>query len=98
MELFFVTVIGACLGGILRYVLPRRETYGALLLPAVGAAATAIVWVALVWIGLRFDGTWIWVASIGAGVLASIATALILPRRRAEEDGRKLAQLAGGKA
>ena len=98
MELFFVTIIGACLGAIVRYALPKRDTYGALLLPAVGAAVTAIVWVALVWVGLTFDGTWIWVASIGAGVLASLLTAILLPRRRAETDARMLAELSGGRA
>ncbi len=98
MELFFVTIIGACVGAIVRYILPKRDTYGVLLLPAVGAAVTAIVWVALVWVGLTFDGTWIWVASIGAGVIAAFATALVLPRKRIESDARKLAELSGGRA
>jgi hypothetical protein len=98
VELLFVTVIGAGLGALVRYLLPGRGTYGALLLPAVAAAATAIVWVALVWAGWTFDGTWIWVASLGAGVIASFVTALVLPRRRTDADAAKLAQLSGGKA
>jgi hypothetical protein len=98
MELLFVTVIGAGIGGLIRYVLPQRRTYGVLLLPAVSAAATAIVWVGLVWLGWTFDGTWIWVASLGAGGLAALATALLLPRRRVEHDARTLVQLSGGKA
>lgn len=98
MELLFVTVIGAGFGAILRYVLPQRSTYGALLLPAISAAVTAVVWVALLWIGLTFDGTWIWVASLGAGALAALAVALLLPKRRIEADARKLNQLAGIKA
>jgi len=94
MELLFVTVIGAAIGAVFRYILPRRNTYGALLLPAVAAAAAAVVWVALLW-GLRlsFDGTWIWVASLSAALLASIATAVLLPRSRTEHDARRLIEL-----
>ena len=99
MELLFVTVIGAGIGAILRYVLPERGTYGALLLPAVSAAAAAVVWVGLLW-GLRwtFDGTWIWVASLAAAVATGLVVALVLPRRREEHDARLLAELSGGKA
>jgi hypothetical protein len=98
MELLFVTVIGAGIGGLVRYILPQRGTYGVLLLPAVAAAATAIVWVALVWLGFTFDGAWIWVVSLLAGGLAALATALVLPRRRVSNDARRLTELSGGKA
>jgi hypothetical protein len=94
MELLFVTVIGACLGAIVRYMLPKRATYGAFLVPAASAAVTATVWVALLWAGLTFDGTWIWVASIAAGAIAGIVIALVLPRKRIESDDAKLARLA----
>ncbi len=73
-------------------------TYGILLLPAVSGAVTAAVWAGLLWIGWKFDGTWIWVASLGAGFLAALATALVLPRRRIAEDARKLNELSGGLA
>ena len=52
MELAYVTVIGAALGALARYALPGRRTYGAFLLPALAAAVTSAVWVALVWLGL----------------------------------------------
>jgi hypothetical protein len=94
MELLFVVVIGACIGAIARYTLPKRGTYGAFLIPAASAAVTATVWVALLWAGLTFDGTWIWVASIGAGAIASLAIALALPRKRIGSDAARLAQLA----
>ena len=96
MELLFVVVIAIGIGGVLRYVLPSRSTYGILLLPAVSGAATAIVWAALLWLGWTFDGTWIWVASLGAGFAAALATALILPRRRVAHDARRLNELSGG--
>lgn len=98
MELLFVTVIAAGIGLAFRYLLPQHGTYGVLLLPAVAAAATAVVWVALLWIGLTFDGTWIWVASLGAAVVASIATALLLPRRRVHSDEALFARLSSTKA
>ncbi|MBC7591005.1 MAG: hypothetical protein H7226_08180 [Salinibacterium sp.] len=96
MELLFVTVIGACIGAIVRYSLPKRGIYGAFLLPAAAAAVTAVVWVALLWVGLTFDGTWIWVASIGTGAVTALVIALTLPRRRIQSDAAKLAQLVRG--
>ena len=98
MELLFVTVIGTVLGAMFHFTLPRRRTYGGLLLPAISAAATSVVWVVLLWIGLKFDGTWIWVASLGAGIIASLAVAIVLPRRRIEHDAKLLTRLSGGKA
>ena len=59
MELLFVTVIGAALALGVRYAVPGRETHGLLLVPAIGAAATAATWVLLVWLGFTFDGGWI---------------------------------------
>jgi hypothetical protein len=97
MELLFVIVIAAGMGTVLRYVLPSRGTYGLFLLPAIAAAVTAIVWVALLWLGWTFDGTWIWVASLGAGFAAALATGIALPRLRAASDERKLSELAGAR-
>ncbi|MGV8876503.1 MAG: hypothetical protein ACOH1K_03210 [Rhodoglobus sp.] len=94
MELLIVTVIGASLAAILRYLLPARGMYGSALLPAIGASVTATVWVALVWLGLTFDGTWIWVASLVAGGGAALATALLLPRHRETADARSFTELA----
>lgn len=98
MELLFVIVIAAAIGLIIRYLVAQRGTYGVLLLPAIAAAAASIVWVALLWVGLTFDGTWIWVASLTASGIAALVVALVLPRRRIESDARLLAQLSGGKA
>lgn len=98
MELLFVIVIGAGIGLLARYVFPQRGTYGVLLVPAIAAAATAIVWVALLWAGLTFDGTWIWVASLAAAVTVSLVTVLVLPRRRNESDARMLETLSAARA
>jgi hypothetical protein len=98
MELLFVTVIAAGIGAIVRYAVPSRGAYGLFLLPALAAAVTAIVWVALVWSGFTFDGGWIWAISLVAGGLAALLTAVLLPRQRKTADARLLTQLSGGKA
>ncbi len=98
MELLFVTVLGASFGTIFRYALPKRGTYGVFLLPALGAATAAIVWVALLWMGLTFDGTWIWVVSLAASAIATLVTALLLPGKRLQEDADLFATLSRGKA
>lgn len=94
MELVFVTVIAAGIGGIVRYLLPGRDAYGIGLLPAIAASTTAAVWVALVWLGLTFDGGWIWVISLVAGTLAPIVLALVLPGRRRAADDELFARLS----
>lgn len=96
MELLFVIVIAAGIGGILRYLLPGRDVHGVLLLPALSAAVAAIVWVALLWAGLTFDGGWIWVASLVAGGLAAVITGLALPRRRSAADEELFVRLSRG--
>lgn len=95
MELLFVTVIAASLGFIVRYLVRGRAMHGAVLVPAMDVAVTAVVWVALLWSGLTFDGTWIWVISITAGVLAALVTAIVLPRSRRSHDAAAYARLAG---
>jgi hypothetical protein len=93
MELLFVTVIGASLSLGMRYLVPGRQTHGVLLVPLVGAAATAGVWVACVWLGLTFDGGWIWVIALVVGPLMALALALVIPKRREAADAALLERL-----
>ncbi|PRY69440.1 hypothetical protein B0I08_102113 [Glaciihabitans tibetensis] len=86
MELLFSTVIALGIGFIISALAPARDTLGTLLVPAASGAVSMVVWVALVWAGLRFDGTWIWVISLLAGGLAALAIALVLPKRRRAAD------------
>ncbi|PZQ88140.1 MAG: hypothetical protein DI534_11745 [Leifsonia xyli] len=97
MEIVFITFIGAGIGALVRYLVPGRRSYGLALLPAIGAAASSVVWAALVWLGWPFDGGWIWTVSISAGVIASLVIALVLPRLRDAADARALHQLTGGR-
>jgi len=95
MELLFVAVGGALLGLAARYVVPSaRSTYGVLLTPAIGTAVTVVVWVALLWAGLTFDGGWIWLISLLVGAVAALAVPFVLPARRQAADQALLVELS----
>jgi hypothetical protein len=98
MEIVYVTVVGAGIGLLLRYLLPGREVYGVALLPALGAALTAATWAGLTWLGWKADGVWIWVAALGAATVVPLVVALVLSKRRQAADARELHVLSGGKA
>ena len=98
MELAYVTVIGAAIGALARYLLPGRRSYGILLLPAIAAAVTAAVWAGLVWLGWTFDGGWIWAVSLTAAAVASVVSAILIVRYRKTADQRMLHQLSAGRA
>ena len=98
MELIFVTAIGLSLAVLVRYLVPGRKTSGLLLIPAIGGAVTCAVWVALVWLGLTFDGGWIWFICLAAGVIASVVAAVILPKRRRIADDELFKRLSHARA
>lgn len=86
MELLFITLGGAILGLIARYTLAHRENHGVVLVPAIGAAVAAVIWVGLTWAGLAWDGGWIWVISlVVTAVVVGVADPLIgIYRERAD--------------
>lgn len=87
MELLFVVLGGLILGTIARYTFRRRESHGVILMPALGGTVAAVLWVALTWLGLPWDGGWIWVITLvgTAAVCAITAPALGVLRARADE-------------
>ena len=95
MELLFVVLIGLIAGLVGRVVLPNRGLLGGLLLPAIGGAAGAVVWVALTWAGLHWDGGWIWVATVAATLLSVAGAGILIGRSRAADDERRFEELAG---
>ena len=97
LSLVYVTVVAAGLGFLVRYLLPGRHTYGVVLLPAIGAAVAAAIWVGVQWFGLLgfpLD----WFAALGGALAASLVVAVIVSRARSAADARELHVLSGGKA
>ncbi|MDF2444262.1 MAG: hypothetical protein JWR01_2465 [Subtercola sp.] len=93
MELLFVTLGGIILGLLARYLVPLRETHGVLLVPALGAASAAILWEVMTWLGLPYDGGWIWVIALGG---TAVIVALVTPslgRARRTRDRAELSAL-----
>ena len=86
-------VLGAAIGGILRYVIPGRETHGLLLLPALGAVTTATAWVVMVVTGWSLGEPWIWALALVAPVVTCTIAALVLARVRPARDAERLRHL-----
>lgn len=73
MEILFVVLAGIIIGIAVGAALPRRELRGIALVPAICGAAASIVWVALTWLGMAWNGGWIWVITL---VLAAVVAAI----------------------
>ena len=96
MELLFVALAGAVIGLAARYLLPHRHTHGSVLIPALGVSVACILWVALTWAGLKWDGGWIWwITLLGTAVVVAVAD-LVIGRVRSDADDRMLHTLARG--
>ncbi|MGK9146590.1 hypothetical protein KXS11_03035 [Plantibacter flavus] len=98
MELLFVVLGGAILGLAVRYSLPGRDQHGAALVPAIATLVAAVVWVALTWAGMAWDGGWIWVAAFAASAVVAVVADLVLVRVRTASDDAMLARLQHGVA
>ncbi|MCX7521943.1 hypothetical protein OSC27_06570 [Microbacterium sp. STN6] len=93
MELMFVVLGGAIIGLAARYFLPGRNTHGSVLVPALGAAVAAVFWEALTWLGMKWDGGWIWWITLLATALVTFAVDLGLVMSRRRWDQERLATL-----
>jgi hypothetical protein len=90
MELMFIGLAGVIIGAAGRYALPWRHTHGAALMPAVGGIAALVLWVALTWAGLKWDGGVIWwIALFGTGAVVAVVD-LIVGRVRMRADAALL--------
>ena len=88
MELMFITLIGVAIGLVARGVIRPFVSTGVALIPAFGGASSAIVWVALTWLRLRWDQPLIWLITITVAVLTSIAAGVVATRVRRRQDDR----------
>ena len=94
MGLLVAMVIAAGLGWILRYVLPHRGTYGVVLTAGVSAAVCGLVWSGLLfWADMVSEEPWIWLISLGAGVVAALIVPFVAGTRRPKRDEELLGQL-----
>jgi len=94
MELMFIALGGLIIGAVGRYALPWRHTHGAVLMPVVGGVAAMVLWVALTWAGLKWDGGLIWwIALVGTGVVVA-AVDVVVGRVRTRSDAALLDSLA----
>ena len=96
MELLFVALGGAILGLGARYLLPGRHTHGSVLVPAIGVIVASVLWVALTWAGLAWDGGWIWWITLGGTAVVVTVADLLIGRIRNATDERMLANLTKG--
>jgi hypothetical protein len=96
VELLFVALGGAILGLGARYFLPGRHTHGSVLVPAIGVIVASVLWVALTWAGLKWDGGWIWWISLGGTAVVVTVADLLIGRIRNATDERMLANLTKG--
>jgi len=86
MEILFVALAGIILGIAAGAALPRRELRGIALVPAIGGAAASIVWVALTWLGMAWNGGWIWVITLILAALVSVIGGQLLSVYRERAD------------
>ncbi|GAB3126541.1 hypothetical protein [Glaciibacter psychrotolerans] len=93
MELLFVALGGALIGLVARYALPNRGTQGAVLVPAIGTGVAALIWVALTWLGMKWDGGWIWWITFALTAVIAVAANIVVARRRAHSDNQRLHSL-----
>ncbi len=96
MELLFITLIAVVAGIVAHAVTPGRDLRGAVLLPAIAAAATAGTWVSLTWAGLPWDGPAIWLGALAVAGLSAFVPAPLITRQRVAADEALLRRLAAG--
>lgn len=88
-----LALIAACaLGVALHFLMPRRDLRGITVTPAVATAAAAAIYTIMQWAGIGEGNVWLWVASVGGGLLlAGLATAGISAQRAHHDRAQKQA-------
>lgn len=88
-----LALIAACSLGVgLHYLMPKRDLRGVAVTPAIATAAAAAVYTILQWAGVGEDNGWLWLASIGGGLLvAALATLALSAQRTASDAAEKQA-------
>lgn len=97
MELLFITLGGVILGLAARFALPHRNLHGSALVPALGGAVAAALWAALTWLGLPWDGGWIWAITLVVTAVVVVAADARIGRVRSRRDEQLLAGMIAGR-
>ena len=89
-----LALIAACALGIaVHYLVPRRNLRGVVMVPAVATAVAAVVYTLMQWMGVGQDSIWLWIASVGGGVVLSALVGIIVTAQRDRSDAAKTAAL-----
>ncbi|GAB3631079.1 hypothetical protein GCM10027421_04320 [Microbacterium shaanxiense] len=85
-----LALIAACALGIaVHYLLPHRALRGTAVVPAIAAAVAAIVYTLMQWSGVGEDSGWLWLASVGGGVVLAAVAGYVLTTIRHRTDAEK---------
>ncbi|MBJ7280379.1 MAG: hypothetical protein JHD31_00695 [Rhodoluna sp.] len=82
IELIFILIYGSILGLMAPYILPRNESVGVLLAPAIALAYGFASWTISTWFGLSSSDYWIWIISMIGMPAAMIIGVQVISRRR----------------
>ncbi|WP_243224803.1 hypothetical protein [Microbacterium sp. CIAB417] len=88
-----LALIAACALGIaLHFLMPERALRGVVVTPGIATAVAALVYTGMQWAGVGEDSIWLWLASIGGGLLlAALATLGLTATRRRSDAAQKAA-------
>lgn len=89
-----LALIAACALGIgAHFLIPHRELRGVAVTPIVATATAAVVYTVMQWAGVGEDSVWLWLASVGGGVLLSVVATYAVVRARLRADAAAKAAL-----
>lgn len=82
-----LALIAACaLGVALHFLLPHRELRGVAVTPAIATATAAAIYTGMQWAGIGEGNVWLWLASIGGGVVLALLSTMTLSAQRLHHD------------
>ena len=89
-----LALVAACSLGIgLHYLLPKRDLRGVTVTPGIATALAALVYTGLQWAGVAESSFWLWLASIGGGLIVAALGTLAISAARTRSDADKKAAL-----
>lgn len=93
MFILIAVVISCSVGIAAHFVLPGKDLRGAAVSGAIATVTTAVIYTVLQWAGLAENSIWLWLASLGGGIIASFVGTMFLTRSRARRDAERAVAL-----